>query len=1201
MEKSSEAGTSGGESSATRRGLSDFERGNSEAKILGTVDLGKSLEAGTSDGEPSAIDYKVFLSFRGPDTRQGFIDCLYRMMLEANIHVFLDEEELHVGKRIGDELPTAIEKSKIYVPVFSKGYASSAWCLRELAHMVECMKSKPSEKEIMPIFYDVEPHDVKLKSQLYVGALEEHEERFGCQKRRQWEEALKSVAQIKGWELKKQGYWNFIESVVREILTKLKIKDKHVTKHLVGMDERVEAVVKLLDVDSGGVRFVLLHGMGGIGKTTLAKVVFNKLNSLFSHCCFLENVQESSSSFGFVALQKQILSNMFGSGFHNGIDDGDGVKLIAQRLSNRKVFMVLDDVNDEEQLEKLAIKHVSFGSGSRIIMTTRNRSILEANYTFEYQVNPLDHVQSLKLFSRHSFGRIAPPNDYVSLSREVVYTTAGLPLALEVIGSLLCHQNKAFWMDVLEDLREIPHEKVQDKLKISFNALNHRQQQIFLDIACLFVDEDKTNAFYMWKDCGFRPDYSIPVLVNLSLINITDDNKFWMHDQLRDLGRKIVCGDTRPIDPRKQSRLWNTEMAVNIIRTEERKDAIEAICLEGNAPGIYTSKEFSRLQNIRFLKVRWGQFDGDFKNQLSELRYMSWHRCPLELFAINFHPSNLVVLDLSFSSITENWTGWSQIKVSKKLKVLNLTNCNSMTRSPNFSDYLSLERLVLKNCKRLIEVDGSLEKLKCLIYFNADGCTSLTELSEGIGGLENLKYLYLGNCKRLRKLPESFVRVASLVELDLSCTAITRLPDSIGNQKCLSVLKLRYTEIDELPSSIGNLKDLKSLLLSYTKIVELPISIGNLKSLLELDVSGTRCLQLPESIGDLSRLKVLNISNSSISELPRSILALKELEELHGNDCPFLEWEIPEDIGKLSLLRVLNLQVTCIRNVLVTIKLPPCLEKLSLWRCRELVVLPELPTSLISLSFGASLLQWVPDLSNLTKLVDLSYGGSDKIRHPLFIQDGPFRQCLMFLPLSLSTLSLEYHKSISSLSFRCNLRNLTCLRIYQCKWIEVQLDGLEQLIEFQVEGLEFLMGFAGLSRLKRLKLWTLIDCPNLTAIQGLGSVESLEQLVIKECPEIQCLDDLADLKKLESLVIRGCKGLLAVKGLDERETIKRLDFNHCGSLESFSNIVNSKIPDECWISIFECPKLSDWALDRGISYKQWKASVQQGPVELRTN
>jgi len=123
-------------------------------------------------------------------------------------------------------------------------------------------------------------------------------------------------------------YWNFIESVVREILTKLKIKDKHVTKHLIGMDERVEAVVKLLDVDSGGVRFVLLHGMGGIGKTTLAKVVFNKLNSLFSHCCFLENVQESSSSFGFVALQKQILSNMFGSGFHNGIDDGDGVKLM---------------------------------------------------------------------------------------------------------------------------------------------------------------------------------------------------------------------------------------------------------------------------------------------------------------------------------------------------------------------------------------------------------------------------------------------------------------------------------------------------------------------------------------------------------------------------------------------------------------------------------------------------------------------------------------------------------------------------------------------------------------------------------------------------------------------------------------------------------------------------------------------------------
>ncbi|XP_039169632.1 disease resistance protein RPV1-like [Eucalyptus grandis] len=478
------------------------------------------------------------------------------------------------------------------------------------------------------------------------------------------------------------------------------------------------------------------------------------------------------------------------------------------------------------------------------------------------------------------------PDDYVNLSRQIISTTGGLPLALEVIGSLVYRQNKASWYDVLDNLREIPHEKVQDKLKISYNALNHEQQQIFLDIACLFVDKDKTNALYMWKDCGFRPDHSIQVLVCMSLIKITDHNKFWMHDQLRDLGRKIVHGDTRPTDPRKQSRLWDPETADNIIGTKERKKHIEAICLWETR--VYTSKEFSRLPNIRFLMLVGGNFSGDFENHFSELRYMTCTWVSREFLAINFHPSNLVVLKPSYSSITEEWAGWSQFKVAKKLKVLDISHCSNMTRTPNFSDYLSLERLNLEDCKKLTEVDGSLKKLKCLIYFNAHGCENLRELPKGIGGLHKLKYLYLGRCEKLRKLPKSFARVTSLVELDLSHTAITRLPDSIGNQnrfwKEVQLNRLeQLVEFDmynsdlEGFSGLSNLKRLKRLTLHKCQNLTAIQGLGSLDSLEQLNI--IICPKIG-SLDDLSNLKKLQFLKISSCEVLQAVKGLDELETL---------------------------------------------------------------------------------------------------------------------------------------------------------------------------------------------------------------------------------------------------------------------------------------------------------------------------------
>ncbi|XP_048136642.1 disease resistance protein L6-like [Rhodamnia argentea] len=161
-----------------------------------------TMEKGTTSRASSGPSYEVFLSFRGPDTRHGFTDCLYHGMTSAGILVFRDDESLRVGERIGGELLQAIEKSKIYIPIFSTNYASSHWCLRELTYMVECTSKSNDSKEILPIFFNVEPADVKLKTKLYSQALSKYEKQFSTEVE-SWEKSLIEVDEIKGWNLKK--------------------------------------------------------------------------------------------------------------------------------------------------------------------------------------------------------------------------------------------------------------------------------------------------------------------------------------------------------------------------------------------------------------------------------------------------------------------------------------------------------------------------------------------------------------------------------------------------------------------------------------------------------------------------------------------------------------------------------------------------------------------------------------------------------------------------------------------------------------------------------------------------------------------------------------------------------------------------------------------------------------------------------------
>ncbi|XP_056162693.1 disease resistance protein RUN1-like [Syzygium oleosum] len=162
------------------------------------------------------------------------------------------------------------------------------------------------------------------------------------------------------------------------------------------------------------------------------------------------------------------------------------------------------------------------------------------------------------------FNQLSSRFEYCSFLADVVDIIGGLPLALETIGSFLSGKTKKVWDDTLKKLEKVPRNEVEKKLRISYDALDHWQKQIFLDIVCLFIGFDRRIVVHLWDDADFFPEEGIEVVRLMSLIKIGDDNKLWMHNQLRDLGREIVRQESN-MEFGRHSRLWNHEEALQIL------------------------------------------------------------------------------------------------------------------------------------------------------------------------------------------------------------------------------------------------------------------------------------------------------------------------------------------------------------------------------------------------------------------------------------------------------------------------------------------------------------------------------------------------------------------------------------------------------------------------------------------------------------
>lgn len=362
----------------------------------------------------------------------------------------------------------------------------------------------------------------------------------------------------------------FIKKITEEILRQLKSTYLFVALYPVGIDSRVRVMTSLLNIsEEDEVRMIGILGMGGMGKTTIAKAIYNQLHDSFEGRCFLANVRETWNRPNCKAsLQEQLLSDILKRKVKLN-NPARGIMEIKDRLCRMRILLVVDDIDDADQLKAVAGSRDWFGFGSRIIITTRNmRLLLLLGVDILYIPKKMNDAESLELFSWHAFRRSFPNKDYVQLSKNVADYCEGLPLALEVLGSFLFGRSIPEWENAIKKLERIPHNKIQEKLKISYEALTDETiQEMFLDISCFFVGMDRSYVLQILDGCGFFAEIGISVLLQRCLVTINEENKLTMHGLLRDMGRDIVRKES-PKKLGKRSRLWHQEDVIDVLTKE---------------------------------------------------------------------------------------------------------------------------------------------------------------------------------------------------------------------------------------------------------------------------------------------------------------------------------------------------------------------------------------------------------------------------------------------------------------------------------------------------------------------------------------------------------------------------------------------------------------------------------------------------------
>ncbi|XP_040374550.1 disease resistance protein RPV1-like [Rosa chinensis] len=1086
---------------------------------------------------------------------------------KRGVETFRDDK-LSRGEDISQELLKAIEESRVSIVVFSQNYASSRWCLDELVKILDCRKSKG--QKFRAVFYKVAPSDVRHQTGAFGYAFAKIDQCKYKDSIGKWRKALEEAANLSEWTFEEGRYEaEFIKEIVEDLFARVinPSCELHVADHPIGLESCGQEVNKLLDAEENNM--VGIWGPGGIGKTTIAKAVFNSIRHKFEGSCFLADVRSKNLT----QLQETLLFDILGENLKVHSDD-EGVGLIKTRMRRKIVLFILDDVSDSSQLKKLVPSPDCFRPGSKILITTRDKRSLIAHEVNEvYEVEMLDDRHALQLFSLHAFKRNQPRSDYLELAQHVIRYAQGLPLALIVLGSHLFRRSTEEWEATIGSCKGGPQADIQKVLKLSYDALGRDLKELFLDIACFFKGKRAAHVKPILEACYDHKTMVIGIaqLQEKALIRIDKDDRIWMHDLIEEMGKDIVYQES-PDEPGKRSRVWSEEDVAYVLTNNTGTNEVIGIqnfsrltCMNlSECESLKKLPDLSRIPNLKWLNLsgcvslkELPDFCG-----IPNLKELELYKC------------------ISIVEVPDS------IRFLHKLVTLNVDYCSKLIMFPRKINLKSVETISISYCKleefsevgeemvslRILnlrrtcikELHPSITMLIGLEKLILEECENLTTLPCNIYGLQNLESLKASRCSKLATFPKISVKMDSLRELYLGRSDIRELDESIENLIGLERLDLTHCEnLITLPCNIYGLQNLESLKASRcSKLATFPKIPVKMDSLRELYLGRSDIRELDESIENLIGLERLDLTHcKNLTTLPCNIYGLQNLESLEASGCSKLV-AFPKIPIKMDSLRQLNLGRSDIRELDESIENLIGLERLDLTHCENLITMPHNIYELHNLKalYGdkCSKLATFPKIpSKMDSLRQLSLIGSDIRELDESIEN----------LIGLEELNLRDCKNLTTLP--CSIYGLENL-------VSLYLDNCSKLARFPTNTKILNVDGCSLS-LPKLEVFSIAGCSLLSDCDFLMTLdcwETLELLNLSRNNFVSLPACLTKFVNLHGLDLSGCKRLrgipelppfveLLIRGFEslDREAWP-LDEDDCESLDTEAALPSMEDDDE---------------------------------------